>query len=103
MIDSRARARRSSSLQSDDDTPTTGTSSGSEPSSTMWYTAGKSFFLAKSPVMPNRTSASLCGLPSSAIPSTTIGLPHHPGRMLRGGDDFVDDGVRVRETREEHL
>src|SRR5437899_11953385 len=99
MMDSRARLRRSSTVHGDDATPTTGTPLGSEPSRTMWYTAGKSFFFARSPVMPNKTSASLCGFPSSAFPSTGVGLPHCSGGLLGDGDDLVDGRVVVRQAR----
>src|SRR5258706_11598106 len=103
MIASRARLRRSSSLHGDEATPTTGTSLGREVSRTMWYTAGKSFFLARSPVMPNRTSASPCGFPSSAVATTSFGLPDCRGCLLGNLDDLVEDPVVVRQAGEQHL
>src|SRR3546814_2096004 len=56
--DSRIRARRSSSDHSDELTPITGTPSANDPSTTIWYSAGYSFFFARSPVAPKSTTAS---------------------------------------------
>ena len=68
----RAWSRRSSSLQSDEATPTTGTPL-LAPETSIAYTAGKIFLWARSPVAPKRTRASLLGAPfplmSSCLPA----------------------------------
>src|SRR4051794_5679575 len=103
MTASRERFRRSSMLHGDEATPTTGTPSGSDPSLTMWYTAGNSFFLARSPVMPNRTRASLCGLPSSAVPAIAFWSTRLREGSLGDRDDLVHDPVVMGQTGEQHL
>src|SRR3954447_21631839 len=71
----------------------------------MWYTAGNSFFFARSPVMPNRTSASLYPLPPivmlmTAPPARSC---HGGGRSASRAHDLVENRSVVSEPRKQDL